>query len=60
MENELEEKSEGTGVKIVDTAITKTLAFEKSHLGNPVLQVLLLGLAVYGAYALTTKYLIKA
>ena len=54
------EYAEGeTGIKVVDSTITKTLAFEKSHLGNPILQVALLGLAAYGGYVLVTKYLIK-
>lgn len=41
-----------TGIAPIDTAITKTLAFEKSHLGNPLVQVTLLALAGYGLYKL--------
>ena len=59
MENGWEYAEGETGIKPVDTVITKTLAFEKSHLGNPMLQVFLLGLAAYGGYVLVTKYVIK-
>jgi hypothetical protein len=59
MENGWEYAEGETGIKPVDKMITQTLAFEKSHLGNPILQVTLLGLAAYGAYALVTKFVIK-
>ena len=50
------EYAEGeTGIKPVDTIVTRALDFEKSYLGNPMVQVALLGLAVYGAYTLVTK-----
>ena len=41
-----------TGVAPIDKAITKTLAFEKSHLGNPLVQFALLGFAGFGIYKL--------
>jgi hypothetical protein len=54
------EYAEGeTGIKPVDTIVTRALDFEKSYLGNPMVQVALLGLAVYGAYTLVTKYIVK-
>ena len=59
MENGWENAEGELGIKPLDQAITKTLEFEKSHLGNPILQFALLGLAVYGAYTIATKYLIK-
>tara|TARA_R110000868_G_scaffold335707_1_gene596571 strand:- start:65 stop:223 length:159 start_codon:yes stop_codon:yes gene_type:complete len=46
-----------TGVAPIDSAITKTLAFEKSHLGNPLVQFALLGLAGFGVYILVTKFI---
>ena len=48
-----------TGIAPIDNTVRKTLAFEQSHLGNPIVQFTLLGLAVYGAYHLATTYLIK-
>ena len=48
-----------TGIKPIDSAITKTLAFEASHLGNPLVQVALLGFAGYGIYTLATKLMGK-
>jgi hypothetical protein len=48
-----------TGIAPIDSTVRKTLAFEQSYLGNPITQFALLGLAVYGAYHLATKYLIK-
>lgn len=44
-----------TGIAPIDTAITKTLAFEQSHLGNPLVQVALLGFAGFGIYKLLVK-----
>jgi hypothetical protein len=44
-----------TGVAPIDAAINKTLAFEQSHLGNPLVQFTLLGFAGYGIYTLATK-----
>ena len=48
-----------TGIAPVDTVITKTLEFEQSKLGNPLVQFALLGLAGFGAYTLVTKFIIK-
>tara|TARA_R110000787_G_scaffold44415_6_gene109020 strand:- start:300 stop:503 length:204 start_codon:yes stop_codon:yes gene_type:complete len=48
-----------TGIAPIDSTVKKTLAFEQSHLGNPMVQFALLGFAVYGIYTLATKYLIK-
>jgi hypothetical protein len=52
MENGWEYAEGETGIKPVDKMITQTLAFEKSHLGNPILQVTLLGLAAYGKFVI--------
>ena len=49
--------AEETGIKPVDSVITKTLAFEQSHLGQPLVQFALLGLAGFGAYTLINKYI---
>jgi hypothetical protein len=49
-----------TGVAPIDSTITKTLAFEQSHLGNPLVQITLLGFAIYGVYHLGTKLMKKA
>ena len=53
-------RAEGdTGIAPIDSTVRKTLAFEQSHLGNPLAQVAILGLAVYGAYHLATKFMAK-
>ena len=49
--------AEETGIKPVDDVITKTLAFEQSHLGQPLVQFALLGLAGFGAYTLIKKFM---
>ena len=49
-----------TGVAPIDATIKKTLAFEQSHLGNPIVQFALLGFAAYGIYHLATKMMKKA
>ena len=46
-----------TGIAPVDKAVTRTLQFEQSYLGNPLVQVTLLGLAGFGAYTLIMKYI---
>lgn len=48
-----------TGITPVDTAVKKTLDFEKSHLGNPLVQVTLLGFAAYGIWTLANKMMAK-
>lgn len=48
-----------TGIAPIDSAVRKTLAFEQSHLGNPIVQVALLGFAAYGIYTLISPYLKK-
>lgn len=48
-----------TGITPVDTAVTKTLAWEQSHLSNPLVQFTLLGFAAYGVYHLATKMMAK-
>ena len=44
-----------TGIKAFDRA----LAFEQSHLGNPMVQVALLGFAAYGIWTLANKVMSK-
>jgi hypothetical protein len=44
-----------TGVAPIDSVVNKTLAFEQSHLGNPLVQFTLLGLAGFGLYKLIFK-----
>mgnify|MGYP003645121826 CR=1 FL=1 len=44
-----------TGITPVDKTITRTLEFEKSYLGNPFIQIAILGLAGYGVYRLIAK-----
>ncbi len=44
-----------TGVAPIDSVVSKTLAFEQSHLGNPLVQFALLGLAGFGLYKLIFK-----
>ena len=46
-----------TGIKPVDDVITKTLAFEQSYLGKPLVQFAVLALAAFGTYTLVKKYL---
>jgi|DEB0MinimDraft_10_1074344.scaffolds.fasta_scaffold02741_15 hypothetical protein len=46
---------EETGIEPVDKLINKSLEFERSHLGNPLVQFALLGFAGYGIYKLFTK-----
>tara|TARA_R110001606_G_scaffold102288_3_gene224550 strand:- start:1036 stop:1209 length:174 start_codon:yes stop_codon:yes gene_type:complete len=45
-----------TGIEPIDKVINKTLAFEQSYLGKPLVQFGLLGLAAFGAYVLVKKY----
>jgi hypothetical protein len=52
MENE---NTQTTGVKAID----KALAFEQSHLGNPMVQFALLGFAAYGIWTLANKMIAK-
>ena len=46
-----------TGIAPIDSAIVKTLAFEQSYLGNPLVQVALLGFAGFGIYTLAAKFI---
>lgn len=60
MEDEQDGLPTKTGIAPIDTTVKKTLAFEKSYLGNPLVQVALLGFAAYGIYHVATKILKKA
>jgi hypothetical protein len=48
---------EKTGLEPIDKGMSDVLAWEKSHLSNPFIQIGLLGLAGYGVYILAGKAL---
>ena len=48
-----------TGIEPIDVAVRKTLAWEQSHLSNPLVQVTLLGFAAYGIYIAVNKMMNK-
>jgi len=39
-----------TGIAPIDTVVKRTLAFEQSYLGNPLVQATLFGFAIFGLY----------
>jgi len=47
-----------TGIAPIDTVVKKTIEFEQSYLGNPIVQATLFGFAIFGIY--TTVKIVMA